>query len=104
MEKSFLPNGTFSKPFEHNERHLGHKSFHLRHAPLLLPAWFCCSLAEQVAPLEKAVVVKGVSLQWQLGTARRGKSSNVSVSLPEEYHTTFYVKASFTRAPGIRQV
>lgn len=27
--KSFLPNGTFSKPFEHDESHLGHKRFGL---------------------------------------------------------------------------
>ena len=100
MGKSFLPNGTFSKPFEHDESHLGHKSFQLRCAPLLPPAWFHCSLAEQAAMSEKAMTVKGLCPQWQLGIARGGKSSNVSVSLPEEAHTIFCERPTSLESPG----
>lgn len=78
--KLFLPNGTFSKPFELDESHLGRKGVQLHCAPLLLTAWFRCSPAEQAAMSEKAVAAEGPSPPRQLGIARGGKLSNVSVS------------------------
>lgn len=49
---------------------------------------------------EKAVAAEGVSLARQLGIARGGKLSNVSVSLPEGAHTTFCEQPASPEPPA----